>query len=321
MTLIIKNISSISGTKASAGTVIPPYNYVDDWTYRTSLSAVWTTAPIAYEVIWTGSEYFAVGSSARIGTSTDGVTWTNRTAGLTATNWATAGDIAVTTVCYANGIYVIGGGDAKIATSTDAVTWTYQTGLRTTSWGVSETVKKIIYANGQFLAVGGQGRFATSPDGVTWTYNTSMGTTWGADSIEDIIYAGGKYVLVGRRVPGSRIATSTDLINWTFTNTAVGTDTTIILYAVSWNGSTYVAAGAHGRHLHRHGHDGRPARVVHVPGGPHDAHGVGLRRLVAGDDEGEGAEGEGRDGLAAHVEAHQDGAGGAPRPLSGHAAG
>ncbi len=98
------------------------------------------------------------GSSDRVITSPDGITWTVRTA-ATVDAWSS--------VTYGNGLFVAVSrtGVNRVMTSPDGITWTSRTAAEAINW------QSVTYGNGLFVAVSSDGinRVMTSPDGITWT--------------------------------------------------------------------------------------------------------------------------------------------------------
>ncbi len=85
-----------------------------------------------------------------------GVTYTSRTAGVT----------APTVIAFANGLFVVGGQDG-ITTSTDGITWTARPSAGSSDYALG----RILHAGGIWFAVRntGSSNLYTSPDGITWT--------------------------------------------------------------------------------------------------------------------------------------------------------
>jgi len=131
-------------------------------------------------------------------TSTNGITWTQRTAPVSA-QWIS--------VCYGNGLFVAVAGNTAtsnvFATSTDGITWTQRTAPVSTQW------ISVCYGNGVFVAVAFNSTvIATSPDGITWTQRTApVSVQW-----YSICYGNGLFVAVAT---AAVIATSPDGITWT----------------------------------------------------------------------------------------------------------
>ena len=136
--------------------------------------------------------YIAVGES-RVFTSTDALTWTQRTFGFTAT---LTGIAASPTALVAGSL----GGNAY--TSDDGTTWSQRTTGATTS------LRSAAFGAGRFVLVGDGGRIIHSTDGVTWTAATS-GTTSALQTI-------GYFEDLGFLAAGDSGAmlTSTDGITW-----------------------------------------------------------------------------------------------------------
>lgn len=172
-----------------------------------------------YDVAYGNGVYVAIGTYGTVASSTDGITWTNRTSN-------TGNDI--NKVIYANGLFVTCGSGGHIVTSPDGITWT----LRTS--GTTNTLRDIIYANSRFVAVGSSGTIVTSSDGITWTARTS-GTT---NSIESITYGNSLFVAVDY---SGGIRTSPDAITWT-----ARTSGTTSLTAITYANSLFVAVGNSG---------------------------------------------------------------------------
>lgn len=122
------------------------------------------------------SDQFVIGgNSGMIKTSTDGITWTAQTTGITQT---------VTSLCYSGSLYVLGASSAVLATSTDAITWTSRTS-NTTS-----TINSIAFGGGMYVLVTSFGDVASSTDAITWTYRNGHPSPGDAS----IVYANGFFI-------------------------------------------------------------------------------------------------------------------------------
>ena len=211
-----------------------------------------------YSVIFSNNMFIAVGSNGYILTSTDGITWTKRTSGVSVTLYG---------VAYGNNMFVAVGANVKILTSADGITWTtVQTG------GGALKINAITFGNNLFVAAGESGFILTSPDGENWSVRTSgvgdnlccvvyensqylIGTQYGAiltsadgitwtrkysgysPQIESIAYGDDLYVAVSER----NIITSTDGITWT-----KRTDWNIYLYSIIYCNGLFVVVGLNG---------------------------------------------------------------------------
>ena len=215
------------------------------WTPNTS-GAISTS--FLYRVIWSGTQFIAVGnagiitsgglsltSANAILTSPDGLTWTPQTSGipgnLLGVAWSGTRYVAV--------------GDVTLM-STDGINWS-KVADNTTGW------TSIVWSGAQFAEVGSSGSIRTSPDGITWTSQSSQPA-----SLYGVAWTGVQFVAVGGSggsafygFPGvggtpGYIATSPDGITWTSrTIGVVGTtyNTSYSLFDAAWNGSKLVVVG------------------------------------------------------------------------------
>jgi hypothetical protein len=135
--------------------------------YSTNNGSTWTPFTLAtalgsqdIEMGWTGTMYYAYNRNydimGQLQTSTDGITWVNRT--------LPAGNQKAMTYAFGK-FYVVpySGSTSTYYTSTDAITWTTQAFPSAYSWGG-------IHGDGNTRI------FAMSPDGYTLT--STNGTTW-----------------------------------------------------------------------------------------------------------------------------------------------
>jgi len=206
--------------------------------YTSSDGLTWTLRSSGTQklnrVIWSGSQFVAVGGnpvggSTTILTSPDGVSWTTQpltgvTGSLSAVAWSGSLFVAVGSGNLGNGIL----------TSPDGTTWTAQNSTNT------NYLSGVIWAGAQFIAFG-SGVMLTSPDGVTWSSPTAIvagSTTPFVASFSALTYGAGKYV----GVSGTSIYTSTDALSWT----AQVSGAKKTLYAVTWSGKLFAAAGVAG---------------------------------------------------------------------------
>lgn len=106
------------------------------------------------------SAWVAVGNSGAVATSTDGTTWTNRTAISTTATLSVAATDGTTLV-------VAGTGGAMFSTtSTNPASISWST--RTSSFGAND-IRNMAYFGGNWAASGAAGNFAYSTNGTTWT--------------------------------------------------------------------------------------------------------------------------------------------------------
>ena len=169
------------------------------------------TASALYEVIWSGTQYVAVGDGGVILTSADGATWTERDSGTAARLYG---------VAWSGSQFVAVGSHGKMPTSPDGVTW---------SEGYQASGLDIIWSGTQFVVVGGD--ILTSPDGTTWT-------SQGSAQLYGVVWSGTQYVAVGAY---GKILTSPDAVTWTEQTSG----TSSYLTDVTWTGSQFVAVGSY----------------------------------------------------------------------------
>ena len=171
--------------------VIP--DSINNWVKRTGILGN------VNQVAYLNDEYVYVASAGILATSTDGITWTQRSS-TTISN--------IKSIAYSGTVYTICGNGTAFRTSTDLVTWTARTSGAQATFGLNW----VSYGAGVFVAVGYnpsfQGHLITSDDdGVTWTVRTT-GTT---STLWYSAYLNNLYIVGGDRV----FATSTDAITWT----------------------------------------------------------------------------------------------------------
>lgn len=153
-----------------------------------------------------------VGAGGCIYSSTDVATWTARTSGVT-TNLRSV-------CCYTTPLFVAVGDAGVILTSADMSTWSAMTS------GVSTALKGVFYGSALYVAVGNSGVILTSADGTTW----SAGTSGITGTIYSGAYAEATYFAVAA---GGKLLTSADGTVWTaVTNDAVD-DLTCIAYSTA----------------------------------------------------------------------------------------
>ncbi len=196
------------------------------------------------DVIFDGSQFWAVGANGWVQKSPDGATWTSVAPGPTYFFY----DIAH----GGGGQYVVvgagggGGGSTVYVTNDGGTTWTQSTTGVPTFWPLYNVAHGA--TAGEYVAVGGGGTIVRSTDGgVTWSpptvgpQNFTPPHYW---DLNNVIYAPigtGLYVAVGG---GGTILTSSDGGN-TWTPQSSGTSVVLenvtyangLLVAVGWNGT------------------------------------------------------------------------------------
>jgi hypothetical protein len=186
-------------------------------------------------VVWSGALFVAVGDE--IFTSTDAVTWTERSAGFSGT---------LLDVTW-NGRQFISVGQftgGAVLTSPDGFTWTAQQVPSNNSAalrGVAASSTRSIAVGSQNLTQGplpAKGIMLSSTDGIAWT-QVQMPVS---ATLEKIVWAGNQFVAVGTLDPpasGAVALTSPDGVTWTNHAMVSGASPTDI----AWNGSRFVAVG------------------------------------------------------------------------------
>lgn len=132
------------------------------WTSRTSSFGSTNINSVATDGLGT---WVTVGASGKIASSTDGITWTQRTSQFSTS--------PISWVAYGGGTWVASGNAGKLSTSTDGVTWT-AVAPATSGWSTSYAVGNVAYGNGVWVGVNANGtvRTATDPTGA-WTSRTN----------------------------------------------------------------------------------------------------------------------------------------------------
>lgn len=208
---------TVTGNLTVVGSLTTPNITLDgvdvgDWMRRLRLGVQWElVCPMdswgggSYEptgiaineagTVWVMSLWDLGAPASKVYSSSDGITWTERTHGAGAT-------ARLQGVWYGNGVFVLLDVTlGKIFTSTDGITWTERL-------DAAQPFRAARYLGGLWIAVGDVGQLYTSTDGITWTSRTS---TFGANPIYGIAYDGTTWLLVG----SGAAATSTDGITWT----------------------------------------------------------------------------------------------------------
>jgi len=192
-----------------------------------SLGSAWTACTTntgktdLRSVAYGAGTYVAVGGAsgtASAVSSTDGLTWINRSSAIT----DLGGTGYYSSVAYGAGVFVaISYDNNKTSYSTNGVTWTAGGTLpANTFW------TQVAYGNGRFVAITEAG----TTSGATVAYSVDNGVTWSAPAAgigqssawESITYGQGVFLVTGGN-GSSEAATSPDGINWTArTLSAVG---------------------------------------------------------------------------------------------------
>ncbi|MDP4092783.1 MAG: Ig-like domain-containing protein [Bacillota bacterium] len=158
----------------------------DTWTVQTS-----GVADNLNGVCFGGSTFVAVGANGTILTSSNGTSWTNRTA----TNFAATGGADLKAVCFGNGMFMAVGNGGKVITSQNGITWTAQTSADNDLVAVAYGNP---YGNSTFVALG-----SNSTEGGYIYTSTDYGSSWDPPYfysgffLHGICYGNSQFVVVG----------------------------------------------------------------------------------------------------------------------------
>lgn len=206
------------------------------WVVRSSYS--YQLRDVTFDTVSGSSLYVAVGSSdltnAQIFTSSDALTWTQRTTGVpNFSASAVAGN--------GSNLWTVGGSSGYIITSPDGINWTTRLGP-----DIFTSFKCAHYANGLWVVGGSSGginpRIYTSPDGITWTQRFISNVS----EILGVTYGNGIWVCVGYRseLPEKpKIFKSTDAITWTETSPPLSYISAENIYDVAFGNDRFVLVG------------------------------------------------------------------------------
>ena len=212
-------------SKRRRGTTCPTF-----WTQRTSSFSGGTWINWVYY----GNGYWVACADGRsagdesLATSTDGISWTQRTSGFGA-------DI-IRGGCYADGVYINVGSAGKLFTTTDPTTsWT----SRTSQFG-ADPIYDVSWDGTYYVAFGEFGKTSTSTDGTTWTAESAIA--------QSVIYAAeygnSIWVCGGYKTGGGEttVYTATDPTS-TFTKRVVQAGDEGVIYGVAYGNSVWVVVG------------------------------------------------------------------------------
>jgi hypothetical protein len=221
-------------------------------------------------IVFATNKYVAVGQYGAVLTSPDGITWTNHAnpasmngnnldgicygdgifvavGGTTQTSpdgihWTTRDNVSaynLTSIIYANSLFVAAGGDGTIVTSPYAVGWT-----RRAAFGNTDNLLAVTFGKNEFVAVGGDlnpttqyyGAYTiwTSLDGVNWTRRATIADIW----LDGVAYGSNVFVAVGYN---GLILSSFDGFTWATRRAESGSYDN--LAAVTYGSNLFVTVG------------------------------------------------------------------------------
>lgn len=182
-----------------------------------------------YAVDYYNSLFIAVGGNSTVSviqTSTDAITWTNRTPANTS--------LPIYAIAHSESLVVAVGGNTTtgiIQTSTDGITWNQATTANNSG------MYAITFGNNVFVAGGSSGAIQTSTNGTTWVNQT----TANSGTISAISYGNGVYVAVGSiSNSNGTIQSSTDGVTWVNRTRAQAN----AIYSAAYGNGIFVAGGA-----------------------------------------------------------------------------
>jgi len=192
------------------------------WTLATTLSG----GPSMLSVAFGDGKFVLVGDTGKIFTTTDGITFTPQTSGVTNVLWG---------AYYSGTTWIVVGEGGKLLTSTDAVTWASRTS------GISTALYGAYYHDGLYIVVGSAGVILTSTNLSGWTPRTS-GTS---SQLSNVVGNDTGWLVVGKS-GASRI--SSDGITWSSTATGFATDLNDVIIDPD-NDARYLVVGPTGNIL------------------------------------------------------------------------
>ncbi len=176
-------VASVPGMTAALGE--------DEATAWSTDLASWTAeaeGSLAFQdVVWTGSQFVAVGQQGLVKTSPDGRAWTTRTSGttedLTAVAWNGSTLVAVGFDNAASG--------PLLMVSANGRDWAKAT---PPAGSPSVMLTAVAWTGSRFVASGGYGYMFTSADGTTWAHHQVLGGVY----VDAFTWDGSRLVGVGR---------------------------------------------------------------------------------------------------------------------------
>lgn len=252
---IHSGVNLIMGT--IAGTLLAMRSYTgsvfaDDYYTSTDGGANWTKRTLPYPTRqWTwffdGTNF--IGYSTNNSTngvieSTDGITWTGRTA----VSMNGGSDFV-----YNGSVYVVINVGTIIITSPDRATWT-QRAVTAIGSGVGGGGMGLISWNagaGLFLlSTSTAGQYQTSPDAITWTNRTTWPSTAATFALSGNVAFASNATTTVAISPLGGVCTSTDGINWTNRELPFNNSDYMILsglsWGVHWDGTNFIARNNNG---------------------------------------------------------------------------
>ncbi|MFC5469514.1 leucine-rich repeat domain-containing protein [Cohnella suwonensis] len=190
-----------------------------------------------HDVIWTGSQFFAVGSAGVMMTSKDGTAWKKA---------ASPTKQSLSRIIRANGTYYVTGSNGLIMTSKDLKTWkTQKTNTETDLYSIAWNGKK-------FVAVGDWGVTLVSDNGTSWKAGSRIKDSRGDSVYElsDVMWGNGTFIIAPAQkynldIPYT-VFRSADGTKWTKEELGDSKERFPSIFGVHYLGNTFVAVGDYG---------------------------------------------------------------------------
>jgi len=186
-----------------------------------------------FDVIWTGSQFYAVGYNGLVMTSPDGSKWTKAASPTKET---------ITRIIQAGGTYYITGSNGLIMASKDLKTWTRKT------MNVDGYMNSIAWNGKTFVAVGDRGLVLVSNDGTTW--KAVKGNS--KFDYNDVAWGNGTFVIAAAQnyngADSYTVLKSADGTSWKEITLRFDEKGSLFpkLYGVHYDGNAFVAVGNNG---------------------------------------------------------------------------
>ena len=161
------------------------------------------------------------GSDGKIYTSSDRITWTERTSNTSAELWG---------LRYVNNKFIACGYDGTIVISDDGITW------EVSSTGTTNDIYDVAFCNNMYIAVGESGTILTSTDAINWSLKGNYSTT----TLRRICCVDNYVIVVG--IGGVILYSKNGGSDWNVATSG----TTNNLFGITFDGSQYLVSGASG---------------------------------------------------------------------------
>lgn len=183
--------------------------------------------------------FVGVGRGGWVYTSTDGLTWTTRSANIEGVGASVYGAVE-----FGNGVFVAAGGQrdpgagVRISTSTDGINWTTRTSGTSTSEAIAITFNGSVFAIATYESPQNPRVQTSSNDGVNWTVRSvAMSSNASISSIGSSKETG---VIVIGGSAGQMASSANNGISWTTRTSGFGTSG---INGIEYGNGIWVAVG------------------------------------------------------------------------------